>query len=531
MDQEKVDQENVDDKKSRTSGPDTITDYVVGQDNVQTMGLDVHNPVFAIAAVLIIAFVVFTIAFREQAAEIFTTLRPWLTTRFDWVFVISANLFLLFSISLIFSPWAKIKIGGRDAKPQYSYASWFAMMFAAGVGIGLMFYGVLEPVNNFLNPPLGYSATDPHIRQIAMAATIFHWALHPWGIYVVVGLSLALFSYNKGLPLTIRSGFYPILGERVWGWPGHVIDVLAVLATLFGIATSLGLGAGQAAAGLHYLYGVPGSVTTKIVLIVIITAIALISVLRGMDSGVKRLSEINLVMAGVLCLLIVLLGSSGEIVRGFFSNIVSYLQYLPALSNWVDREDTAFYHGWTTFYWSWWIAWSPFVGMFIARVSLGRTVREFICCSLLIPSLVSILWMTTFGDSAIDQYLTSGYDGVFEAVRNSQLETSLFKFLEQFPMSGVLSGLALVLIIIFFVTSMDSGSLVIDTITAGGKIDAPLPQRAFWCCFEGLVAIALLLGGGLASLQALSLASAFPFTLLMLLMCYGIIKGLQSEPR
>jgi len=403
------------------------------------------------------------------------------------------------------------------------------MMFAAGIGIGLMFYGVLEPVNNFLNPPLGFETSDPGIRDIAMAATIFHWALHPWAIYSIVGLALAIFCFNKGLPLTIRSGFYPILGDRVWGWPGHLIDILAVFATLFGIATTLGYGAEQAAAGLTYLYGTPGGATTKVMLIVFITIVALISVLRGLDGGVKLLSEVNLILAGALCLFVILAGSTFDIIGSFFTNTFAYLKHLPSLSNWVGRDDTHYYHGWTTFYWAWWIAWSPFVGMFIARISYGRTVREFVSCSLLVPSLASILWMTAFGDSAIDQYLKSGYDGVFEAVRSSQLELSLFRYLEQLPMPEILSAAAIALIIIFFVTSMDSGSLVIDIITAGGKMDAPVPQRAFWCCFEGLIAIALLLGGGLAALQALALASAFPFTLLMLVLCFSLIKGLRSE--
>ena len=508
----------------------TTTTYTVGQDNVQVLGLDVHNPVFAIAATLVVVFVVFTIAFQEQAAAAFTTLRPWLTSKFDWVFMISANIFVLVCLGLMLSPWARIRIGGKDAKPDYSYVSWFAMMFAAGIGIGLMFYGVVEPVNNYLNPPLGFETSSPAIREVAMAATIFHWALHPWAIYVVVGLALAIFGYNKGLPLTIRSGFYPLLGERVWGWPGHVIDVLAVIATLFGIATTLGYGAEQASAGLTYLYGTPGGSTTKVVLIVIITLIALGSVLRGLDGGVKLLSEINLIMAAALCLFVIVAGPTVEIIGNYFGNIIAYVKYVPALSNWIGRDDTAFVHGWTTFYWAWWIAWSPFVGMFIARISRGRTVREFISCALFIPSLASVLWMTAFGDAAISQYLSTGYDGVISAVGNSQMEVALFRFLEQFPMSDVLSALALLLIIIFFVTSMDSGSLVIDIITAGGKLDAPLPQRAFWCCFEGLIAIALLLGGGLAALQALALASAFPFTLLMLILCVCIVKGLKSEP-
>ena len=508
------------------------TTYALGQNNIQVFGLDVHNPVFFIAATSIVFFVVFTLIFQDQATNAFGALRPWLTTRFDWVFMIAANIYLLVCAGLIISPWGKVRIGGRKSKPDYSYASWFSMMFAAGLGIGLMFYGVLEPVNHFINPPLG---TDPgdieKSREIGMAATLFHWALHPWAVYAVVGLTIGIFSYNKGLPLTIRSAFYPLFGERVWGWTGHCIDVLAVFATLFGIATTLGYGAEQASAGLTYLYGVPASDSTKAVLIITITILALISVLRGLDGGVKLLSEINLIMAGAFCLFVIATGSTAEILTGFFANIVGYLKHLPALSNWIGRDDTEFLHGWTTFYWAWWIAWSPFVGMFIARISKGRSVREFLTCALIVPSLACILWMTTFGGSAIEQYISTGYDGVVDAVRNNQIEMSLFRFLEQIPFTGFFSAVAIILIIIFFVTSMDSGSLVIDTITAGGKIDAPLAQRAFWCCFEGLIAIALLLGGGLASLQALALATAFPFALIILLMCISLFKGLHSEAR
>ncbi len=509
----------------------TGTDYQLGQDNVEVLGLDVHNPVFAIASVTIVLFVIFTLIFSEEAATTFGELRPWVTSNFDWLFAGSVNFFVIFSVFIALTPMGKVRIGGRQATPDYSFLSWFAMMFAAGLGIGLMFYGVLEPVTHFLNPPLGIDPGDTEAARAAgMAATLFHWTLHPWSIYVVVGLAIAIFCYNKGLPLTIRSAFYPLLGERIWGWPGHLIDILAVFATLFGIATTLGYGAEQASAGLAYLYGIEQTDTLKVVLILVITAIALVSVVRGLDGGVKRLSEINLVLAGLLCLFVIVTGSIVATLSGFFTNTVDYLRYLPALSNWVGREDLDFFHGWTTFYWAWWIGWSPFVGMFIARVSRGRSVREFVFCALLVPSLACILWMTAFGGAATEQYLSTGVTGVVDAVKNFNVEMSLFKFLENLPYASFFSGLSIVLIIIFFVTSMDSGSLVIDSITAGGKLQVPVPQRVFWCCFEGLIAIALLLGGGLASLQALVLTVAFPFTILIVLMCYCIYKGLKTEP-
>lgn len=505
------------------------TDYKVGQDNVKVLGLDIHNPVFFISAVIIVGFVILTLMFQAGAKDFFGELRPWLTTQFDWVFMIAGNIFVVFCLILIVSPWGKIRLGGRDARPDYSYPGWFAMLFAAGMGIGLMFFGVLEPVNHTLTPPLGVNAEDIQAaREVGMAATIFHWGLHPWAIYAVVGLSLAFFHYNLKLPLTIRSTFYPLFGDAVWGWLGHVIDTLAVFATLFGLATSLGLGATQASAGLNYLFDVPVTDTTKVILILFITSIAVMSVVAGLDAGVKRLSEINMALATLLLFFVIAMGPTMEIIGGFFTNAVDYAKNLPALSNWIGREDEKFMHGWTTFYWAWWIAWSPFVGMFIARVSKGRTVREFIICVLIIPTLVSILWMTAFGGTAVAQFINDGYTGVTETVKAWQPELSLYKMLEPLPFGSIASFVGLVLVVVFFVTSSDSGSLVIDTITAGGKINPPLAQRVFWAIFEGLVAICLLIGGGLAALQAASISTGLPFAIVLTLMCVSTLKGLRS---
>ncbi len=520
------------------------TDYQVGQDNISTrlgpFGLDIHNPVFAISGLTIVAFVFLTLAFQDSAGPWFNALRVWLTSSLDWFFLSAANIFVLMCLFLIVSPLGKVRLGGKDAKPDYGYVGWFSMLFAAGMGIGLMFYGVSEPISHFTASladtagtpdswaPLGGAPGDAaEASRLGMAATIFHWGLHPWAIYAVVALALALFSYNKGLPLTIRSIFYPVFGEAVWGWTGHIIDTLAVLATLFGLATSLGFGAEQASAGLQFLFGIPVSDGSKVVLILAITAVALVSVVAGLDAGVKRLSEINMVLAALLLIFVILVGPTTAILTGFASNLVAYVEYLPALSNPFGRTDANFSQGWTAFYWAWWISWSPFVGMFIARVSRGRTVREFIICVLLIPSVVSVLWMTSFGGTAINQIVTDGY----QAVAEGPLELKLFLMLEALPMTAITSFIGIVLVIVFFVTSSDSGSLVIDTITAGGKVDAPLPQRIFWATFEGLVAIALLLGGGLGALQAMAVSTGFPFTIVLLLACYSIIKGLASEPR
>ncbi len=520
------------------------TDYEIGQDNISTQigpfNLDVHNPVFLISGLCIVAFVFFTLAFQDSAGTMFNTMRVWLTSSLDWFFITSANIFVLLCLALVISPLGRVRLGGTDATPDYSYSGWFAMLFAAGMGIGLMFYGVSEPLSHYASsvadnagspdswaPLAGAPGDVEAARRLGMAATIYHWALHPWAIYAVVALALALFSYNKGLPLTMRSIFYPIFGERIWGLTGHIIDILAVFATLFGLATSLGFGAEQASAGLEFLFGLPATETTKVFLIIGITGIALLSVVAGLDAGVKRLSEINMVLAVILLLFVVIVGPTVAILSGFFHNLWAYVQHLPALANPVGRSDANFSQGWTAFYWAWWISWSPFVGMFIARVSRGRTVREFITCVLLIPSLVSVFWMTAFGGTAISQLVNDG----IQTVTSAPLELQLFSMLEQLPLTEITSFIGIVLVIVFFVTSSDSGSLVIDTITAGGKIDAPTPQRVFWCVFEGLVAIALLLGGGLGALQAMAVSTGFPFTIVLLLACFAIVKGLMSEPR
>jgi BCCT family betaine/carnitine transporter len=318
-----------------------------------------------------------------------------------------------------------------------------------------------------------------------------------------------------------------LLGERVWGWPGHIIDILAVLATLFGLATSLGYGAAQASSGLNYLFDVPLGATTQVLLVIGITAIALFSVVAGLDAGVKRLSEINMALALLLMLFVIFVGPTLNIVTGFFSNVGAYFEYLPALSNPFGREDANYSQGWTAFYWAWWISWSPFVGMFIARVSRGRTVREFIVSVLIVPSLACVLWMTVFGETAINQLVRDGYD----AASKAELPLQLFSMLDALPLAQITSFIAIVLVVVFFVTSSDSGSLVIDIIAAGGKVDAPVPQRVFWAVFEGLVAIALILGGGLVALQAMAVSTGLPFTLVLLASTLAIVKGLLSEPR
>lgn len=519
------------------------TDYETGQHNITPFGLDIHNPVFLISGLSIVAFVLVTLMFQEGATEFFGWLRPFLTSNFDWFFLSAANIFVLFCIYLMISPMGKIRLGGKDAKPDYGYMGWFAMLFAAGMGIGLMFFGVSEPMSHYASSmggisiengvrtdwaPLGAAAGDPiAARNLGMAATIFHWALHPWAIYAVVALSLAFFTYNRGLPLTLRSAFYPLLGDRVWGWWGHAIDTLAVFATLFGLATSLGFGTEQALAGLNFLFGWGTGPVAKVILIAVITAMALISVLRGLDGGVKILSEINIALAALLLLFVIIVGPTGAIFDTIVSGGIAYVKEIIPLSMPFGREDANFSQGWTSFYWAWWISWSPFVGMFIARVSRGRTIREFIFCVIVIPTAVSVLWMGAFGGTAVTQVIADAA----APVKDAALPLKLFVMLEHLPLATFTSILGIILVLVFFVTSSDSGSLVIDTITAGGKTNAPAAQRVFWCTFEGIVAAALLLVGGsqaLTALQAMAVSTGFPFTIVLLAMCVSLYMGLRQ---
>lgn len=446
--------------------------------------------------------------------------------------MLSGNIFVLFSLYLVISPLGKIKLGGDNAKTEFSTLSWFAMLFSAGMGIGLMYWSVTEPVayyTGWWHTPLNVIAHTNEAKELAMGATMFHWGLHPWAIYALVGLSLAFFSYNKKLPLTIRSVFFPILKDKIWGWPGHLIDVLAVFATLFGLATSLGLGAQQIASGLHFLFDWNKDTNTQIIIILGITLLAVISVATGLKKGVKLLSNFNIILALLLLLFIVSLGNSFDIILSVGTTISDYAKNIIPLSNFVGREDTDWFHGWTVFYWAWWIAWSPFVGMFIARISKGRTVREFIIAVLLVPTFVTAIWMSVFGATAIDQVI-----GQVGALSNgiTDKSLSLFQMLQSLPLASITSFIAIILVMIFFITSSDSGSLVIDSITSGGKVDSPVAQRIFWALVEGLVAISLLYVGGtdaLSALQAGSITTALPFCMILLVMTYSLYIGLKSE--
>ena len=511
------------------------TDYTVGQDNVQKWGFDVHNPVFGISAGLIALFLIGVLVTDTASAKAaLDGVKGQIINSFDWLFIWSGNIFVLFCLGLIVSPFGKIRLGGVDATADYSFMSWLSMLFAAGMGIGLMFWSVAEPAayyTGWFETPLGVEPNTPEAAKLALGATMYHWGLHPWAIYGVVALSLAFFSYNKGLPLSIRSIFYPILGDRAWGWAGHVVDILAVLATLFGLATSLGLGAQQAASGIQHVFGLEAGLGLQVIVITVVTLLAVVSVLRGIDGGVKVISNINMLVAFLLLILVALIGYAVTL-GSSPTTLMAYIENIIPLSNPHGREDQAWLHGWTVFYWAWWISWSPFVGMFIARVSKGRTVREFITAVLIVPTTVTVIWMSVFGGMAIDQIVnnigTLGREGL------TDVSLAMFQMFDALPFGTLLSIIAVVLVLVFFITSSDSGSLVIDSITAGGKVDTPVPQRVFWAFLEGAIAVALLWVGGTEAVQALqagAISTALPFTIILLLMCVSLLMGMRTEKR
>ncbi len=504
-----------------------------GENNWAGFGFDLHPQVSLSAGGLVLLFIVLTLVFKEQSGAFFQSVLDGIGDTFGWLYILAANFFVIVMVLIAASDYGKIRIGGPDALPEFSTFSWYAMLISAGMGIGLMFWSVAEPVFHYMTPSpmFDVSPETAQSAQVALGLTYYHWGIHPWGIYALVALSLAFFAYNRGLPLTIRSIFYPLLGERIYGFWGNMIDILSVLATLFGLATSLGLGVKQVSSGLNYLFGFPATTEFAVLLIGVITVFAVISIATGLDKGVKILSISNIYTAGCFMLFLLLVGPTVYILKAFTQNIGFYMQNLPQLSFWVETfygaEGSSWQNPWTIFYWGWWISWSPFVGMFIARISKGRTVREFIIGVMVFPTLLSFLWMSSFGGSALWLQIT-GAANIVDAVEKD-VSTALFVMLENFPLAKVTSFIGVLLVTVFFVTSSDSGSLVVDHLTSGGKLDSPVPQRIFWGVVEGICAAVLLMGGGLVALQSASIATGLPFTIVLLFMCYSLYRGLQEE--
>ncbi len=502
-----------------------------GENNWEGFGFDIHPQVTLVSSALLIVFIALTILYPVRAEDVFETIMEVLTRNVGWFFILSANMFIVAAVYFALGKFGSIRIGGKDAQPEFSTFGWFAMLLSAGMGIGLLFWSVGEPLLHLGTPSPMFGAilpNSPEAAQASMVTTYFHWGVHPWGIYAIVGLGLAFFAYNRGLPLTIRSIFYPLIGNKIYGFWGNAIDVLSVLATLMGLATSLGLGVAQVNAGLHFLFGISISTTVQVLLIVGITGLATISVVLGLDGGVKRLSELNMGLAGIFMLFILLVGPTVFIFSAFTQNLGNYVAAFPSMSMWTETfKDTNWQGAWTIFYWAWWISWSPFVGMFIARISKGRTVREFVLGVMLIPTLLSFFWMSVFGGTAIS--LQTGGVADLVSVVQDDVSIALFAMLEHLPWTPLLSLIGIILVTVFFITSSDSGSLVVDHLTSGGKLDSPVPQRVFWAIMEGVVAAALLIGGGLTALQTASVVTGAPFALILLLMIYSLYAGFSQE--
>lgn len=492
--------------------------------------IKINPPVFFTSALIIFLIVGFAALFPQVAETHLKALQTSLFKNASWFYILAVALILMSVTYLGLSRFGDIKLGPDHARPGYSYISWFAMLFSAGMGIGLMFFGVAEPVMHYLSPPVGTPETVQAAKE-AMRLTFFHWGLHAWAIYAIVALILAFFSYRHGLPLTLRSALYPIIGDRIYGPMGHAVDIFAVVGTVFGVATSLGFGVLQVNAGLNHLFGLPQTQTVQVILIVIITSLATLSVVSGLDKGIRILSELNLGLAVLLLAMVGILGPTVLLLKSFVENTGGYLSeivsntfnlfaYEPKSDGWLG--------GWTLLYWGWWLSWSPFVGMFIARISRGRTIREFVTGVLFVPAGFTLLWMTFFGNTAIDLIKNQGATELATVVKED-VSLALFQFLEYFPFSSVLSFFAMLMVIVFFVTSADSGAMVVDTLASGGDSHTPVWQRIFWAGLMGVVAITLLLAGGLSALQTVTIASALPFAAILLVSIYGLIKALRID--
>ena len=486
-------------------------------------------PVFIPAVVVTLLLVVGTMSNPELAGEVFSATLAFITTNFGWFYMLSVAFFLIFIVGIAMTPWGNIKLGPDHAEPQYSFPAWFAMLFSAGYGIALLFFGVAEPVLHYASPPAGAPETVDAAKQ-AMQIAFFHWGFHIWAIYGLTGLVLAYFSFRHGLPLSMRSALYPIIGERIYGPIGHVVDVFAILGTMFGIATTLGLSVTQINAGINYLWPeIPVSIGVQIIAIVVITAMAICSVVAGLDKGVKNLSLLNMILAIALLLFVFLAGPTIFILETFLQNTGSYLNnIIERTFNLQAYSRSDWIGNWTLFIFGWTIAWSPFVGLFIAKISRGRTIRQFVFGVMFVPTIFTFLWFSVFGDTALHLIMVEGYTSLIADVQADNA-IALFKLFELLPMTSIASFLAVVLIVTFFVTSSDSGSLVIDSLAAGGAIHTPVWQRVFWATTEGVVAAALLLAGGLSALQTMTIASALPFAIIMLIAALGMWRALIIE--
>ncbi len=491
-------------------------------------GAMLNKPVFFTSSLAILVLLIYAASNPDQANTFFQSLQDTVAQNGGWFYILTVAIILLTVVILGFSRYGDIRLGPDHATPEFSKLTWLSMLFAAGMGIGLMFFGVAEPVMHFLAPPTADPNSIAAVKE-AMKTTFFHWGVHPWAIYAAVALVLGYFAYRHQLPLTLRSALYPLIGERIYGWPGHLVDIFAVTSTIFGVSTSLGFGAAQINAGLSYVFGIPSTTGVQIGLMAGVVGIAIISVTTGLDKGIRRLSEANMLLAVALLVFVLVLGPTVFLLQAYLQNMGAYASDIVRNTlNLFAYAKTDWIGGWTIFYWGWWLAWAPFVGLFIARISYGRTIREFVMGVLLIPTAFTLLWMTVFGNTAIDMVLVQGKDALASMV-NEDTSVALFVFLENFPFSSVLTLLAVLMVVIFFVTSCDSGAMVVDMLCSNGRNDTPLWQRIYWAVSVGVVAAILLYAGGLGALQTMTIVAALPFSVILLVALFGLMKALRVE--
>lgn len=482
--------------------------------------------VFFSSAILIIAFVTFNLAFQSSLEVFFQNVMAFIAAKFGWLYVLSVNVILGFCLYLGFGRFKNLRLGPPDSQPEFSNWAWLSMLFNAGIGMVLMFYAVAEPILHFSDPPYGTANTIEAAKN-AMNISYLHWGFHGWAVYAMMGLSIAFFTYNKGLPLGVRWVLYPLLGDRLKGGFGNAIDIMAVVATIFGLATTMGLGIQMINSGMHYLFGLAESPGVQVVLIFVITLFVIGSAISGLTKGIQLLSKLASIMAIALMLFMLIVGPTVFILGATVQGAGYYLQSLISTGTWMEvYEGTNWMDSWTFFYWGWWFAWAPFVGLFIARISKGRTIKEFVFGVLLAPTLVIIMWISIFGNTALHIELF-GAGGITTAVNNN-VATALFDLLERFPLSYLSIFFVVIAAVIFFVTSSDSGSLVVDYITSGGKENNPVVLRVFWALMQGMVAAVLIWGGGLIALQTVSLATGLPMCILMLVGIFSLMKGLRE---
>jgi glycine betaine transporter len=490
----------------------------------------VLTPVFYVSIIAAGIFILWGAFFPGNVESVLSVVNDFISNKLGWVYMLAMTAFVVFAIYLIFSPYGKIRLGRQDEKPQYSYFTWFSFLFTAGMGVGLVFYGVNEPVTHFHNPPSAEPASVL-AQEESMMHTLFHWGLHPWAVYAIVGLTLAYFNFRHNAPLLMSSALSPLIGDRSKGWLGTGIDSLAVFGTIFGIATSLGLGATQITAGLSYSFdGIENNVWTQTIIVLIITVAFVVSASTGVNKGIRYLSIGNVIIAVALMVFVFIFGSSVQMIESFMTNLANYFNNIVSMTLGMNSftGDRSFLNDWTLFYWAWWIGWSAFVGSFIARVSRGRTIREFIIGVMGVPVLFSAIWFAIFGVAGIESDNLLG-GGIYSLIESQGNEVALFAFLENYPAAPVIMGIAILLIASFFVTSADSGTFVLSMLTTGGSLNPPLKVKLIWGAILAGTAIVLLWSGGLSALEMAMLIAAFPFTFIVLMLAISLFKALRSE--